>query len=149
MTCLGTLGRRWKVASDGSRLLPFVPSVCLVSRCDVFKFLLVALGGRSLGFPVTAIILFSESPLSLCGASCVQYSGFAVGAIVDFWHLLPMVIALNVLPCLALLAENGISVVIRERADAFDCVGLVIFNWEGVRERSVQRRRGERSGGDR
>lgn len=93
----------------------------------ILCLLLLALCPRSAAFPLPDFALFPESPLSFCGALRIQVARFAVGAVVDFWNFATMVVAFDVLPGLARLAENGVSIIIFKGADAFDGVGLFLF----------------------
>jgi hypothetical protein len=72
----------------------------------------------------------------------------AVRAVVNLGHLLAVVIALDMLPGLTSLTEDGVAIIILKGADAFDGVGLVIFWLDRVGDGAVGHG-GVQRGGDR
>jgi hypothetical protein len=121
-------------------------SVDLVSRVLIFGLLFLGFRPRSFGLPVTAVTLLPKAPLSLSGAPAVQITRFTICAVVNLRHLPTMVVALDVLPCLASLAEDRVPIVILKGTNAFDGVGLVLFWLDRVRDGAVGRRGVQRSG---
>jgi hypothetical protein len=120
-------------------------SIDLVVGVVIFGLLLLALRPGSSGFPVT-IALLPKAPLPFSGALTVQIARFTVRAVVNLGHLSTMVVALDVLPCLASLAEDRVPIVILKGTNAFDGVGLVLFWLDRVRDGAVGRRGVQRSG---
>jgi hypothetical protein len=57
----------------------------------------------------------------------IDGSGSAIGTLVHIWNMLGgLVVAYDVLPGVALLAEDGITVIVREAADALDRGGFLL-----------------------
>jgi hypothetical protein len=108
-----------------------------------FRLLLLALGWRTLGLLVCGLLLDHGHDMSrLLSLVCllqIQRSGFAVDArmskvfskgIFEFiW-----VVALDVLPCVADLAIDRISVIVREVADTLDGVRFFLYRLLLVRD---------------
>lgn len=97
-------------------------------------------------FPVTAVVLFSEAPLPFRGAPAIEGTWLAFHAIMDFWHIPAMVVAFNMLPGFAPFAEDRITIVILESADALDGVRLFFFRGDRVRNSAVYDGRVQRDG---
>ena len=66
----------------------------------------------------------------------------------ELWHILVGIVTFNVLPGLAILAEDSVAVIIFVGTDTFDCVVFFLW-WVSVGKRTIHNRRGVRSGGDR
>lgn len=114
----------------------------------VLRFLLVALGPRSLGFPVTTLALLSEAPLAFCGTFGVDRPWLTVHAVMDLRHVPTVIVALDVLPRLAPLTEDRITIIILEGTDALDSIRLILLRGHGVGDGTVRDGRVQR-GGDR
>lgn len=56
-----------------------------------------------------------------------------------------MVVTLDVLPCFALLTEDSVPVIVLKGTDAFDGVGLFIFQRDRIGYGAIQRRGVDRS----
>ena len=126
-----------------------MPPIDLIGR-RVFYFLFMTFGCRSLGLPVTAIVLFSSTLLSFGCSFWVGLLRVAICAKVDIWHRLAVerVVTLNVLPGITVLTVDCIAVIICICTDAFD--GVIFFIWEVcIREGTVGQRRSLRGSGDR
>jgi hypothetical protein len=76
--------------------------------------------------------LLPEAPLSLCGAPTVKMTGLTIDTVVDFWDIPTMVIAFNMLPRFATLAEDCIPIIIFERTNAFDGIRLLLFSRDRI-----------------
>lgn len=89
---------------------------------------LVCFGARASWFPVTVLAFLSDppQPLSFVGTTVVKGPWLAVDTVVHIWYFLVRVVAQNMLPCLAPFAENRITIIFIERANAFDGVRFFI-----------------------
>ena len=114
-----------------------MPAVHLLGCITLFVFLFLAFGVGSFDLPVTATVEgLSVSSLSFRRFLCVKIPGEAVCAKMLFWHLLAMVVALNVLPGIAFWTVDGIAIIIFIDAYTFDGVFLLILEI-GVGKRAV------------
>lgn len=130
------------VRHDRVVALMIMPAIGLLSVLSIlFRPPLLTFGGRSLNLPVTTRYLFANSSLTLCGSPAVQLSRSTIGAEVFVWNGLAMVVALDVLPCITLLAQDGISIIVCICAYTFDGVVFFILTI-GVGQRTVNERRG-------
>jgi hypothetical protein len=115
------------------------PSVGLYQAQRVLDALFVVLGGSlwfafaladAVGFPALCLLL--ERPLLIYGP------GLTVGAFMNVGHMVGrLVIADDVLPCVALLTKHSISVVVRKAANALDGRRFLIFEGALQRGRAV------------
>lgn len=121
-------------------------SVDLVSRVLIFGLLFLGFRPRSFGLPVTAVTLLPKAPLSLSGAPAVQITRFTICAVVNLRHLPTMVVALDVLPCLASFTEDCIPIIIFKGAYALDGVGFIFFRLDRVGDGAVGRGGVQKSG---
>lgn len=112
----------------------------------VLGFLLVALGARSFGFTVASLALLSEAPLAFCGTFGIDRPRLTVHAVMDLGHVPTVVVALDVLPRLAPLTEDRITIVILEGTDALDSVRFILPGGHGVRDGTVRDGRVQRAG---
>lgn len=109
-----------------------------INLIPMFPYLLlVALRPGSFGFSVTAIALFSEALLSLRGAPTIEMTGLTVNTVMHFWDSPTVVIALDVLPCFATLAEHCVPIVIFERTYTFDGIRLLLVGLCRIRDSAV------------
>ena len=99
-------------------------------------------------FPIPVLALFSHPPLPLAlgGTSTVQQSWLAVDTIVHIRNPFIRVIADDVLPCIATLAEDRASIIFIEKTDAFDGVRLFFIGRDRVGNGAVGGGRTQRSG---
>ena len=121
-----------------------VPPIHLFSSDNrILDFLLMAFRWRSLDPPVTAFILFSLTFLSLGSSLGIEFLRKAVRTQVYVRYLftIQLVVALDVLPCIAFLAQDGVAIIICVRTYAFDCVVFIVL-WVGVGKRAIRERRG-------
>jgi hypothetical protein len=98
------------------------PTVGLYQTEGIFCPLLVALcGGPRSTFALTNVVNVSALSLLLHGAPRINRPGKAICALVHVWHMAGrLVIADNVLPCVALLAQDGVTVIVGKATYAFD-----------------------------
>jgi hypothetical protein len=114
------------------------PAIGLDGTEGVLYPLLMALGGSRLRFALALTNAAHLSVLSLFLSSTLRIdgSGEAVGALVDVWHIVGrLVVAYDVLPRIALLAQHRVSVVFGVATDTLDRGRFFFFN------RAVQGRR--------
>ena len=87
------------------------------------------LGHRSPGLAVQPAILLAAASLALDGALGIDGARLAIGAVVDLGHLLGGgIVAVDVLPGIALLAQDRGPIVVLEAADALDGVGFDLWS---------------------
>lgn len=140
MTGLGFFGGR---LISNTRLAPLMETIYVFR---VLGFLLVALGAGSFGFAVASLALLSEAPLAFCGTFGIDRPRLTVHAVMDLGHVPTVVVALDVLPRLAPLTEDRITIVILEGTDALDSVRFILPGGHGVRDGTVRDGRVQRAG---
>lgn len=131
----------------GAGFRPVMEAVYLITTV-LLDLLLMTLRTGPFRFPVTAVVLFSETPLSFRSAPAIEGTRLAFHAVMDFWHISAMIVAFDMLPGFAPFAEDRITIVILESADALDGIRLFFVRGDRVRNSAVYDGRVQR-GGDR